>query len=251
MDSFISWIGGEKLLRKAILNEFPQKNDIGRYIEVFGGAGWLLFARDSHAPMEVFNDVNSNLINLYRCVKYHPETLQKEIEWNLISREQFYEKREKIVFQGETDIQRAADYFLLIKNSFGADCRSFGLKNKDLLKATDFLTQVSIRLRKTVIENIDFERLIKVYDRDNALFYADPPYFEAEKYYPDRFNIEDHSRLKNVLGNIKGKFILSYNDCKQIRDLYHNYNIISVERQNNLKAKCRSEKYNELIIKNY
>lgn len=189
MDSFITWIGGKRLLRKAILNEFPQ-DGYDRYIEVFGGAGWILFAKDRHAPLEVFNDVNSNLINLYRCVKYHPEALQKEIEWNLISREQFYEKREKITFRGETDLQRAADYFLLIKNSFGADCRSFGLTGKDLQKATDFLKQVSVRLRKTIIENIDFERLIKTYDRENALFYADPPYYDAEKYYPDRFDIE-------------------------------------------------------------
>lgn len=77
MDSFITWIGGKRLLRKAILNEFPQ-DGYDRYIEVFGGAGWILFAKNSHAPMEVFNDVNSNLINLYRCVKYHPEALQKK-----------------------------------------------------------------------------------------------------------------------------------------------------------------------------
>lgn len=249
MDSFITWIGGKKLLRKAILEEFPK--DYERYIEVFGGAGWILFAKDSHAQMEVFNDVNSNLINLYRCVKYHPEALQKEIEWNLVSREQFYEKREKITFKGETDIQRAADYFLLIKTSFGADCRSFGLKNRDLLKATDFLSQVSVRLRKTIIENIDFERLIKLYDRENALFYADPPYYDAEKYYPDRFDIEDHNRLFCVLEKIKGKFVLSYNDCKPIRDLYKKYNIITVERQNNLTTKNISNRYNELIIKNF
>lgn len=250
MDSFITWIGGKRLLRKAILNEFPQ-DGYDRYIEVFGGAGWILFAKNSHAPMEVFNDVNSNLINLYRCVKYHPEALQKEIEWNLVSREQFYEKREKITFRGETDLQRAADYFLLIKNSFGADCRSFGLIGKDLQKATDFLTQVSVRLRKTIIENIDFERLIKTYDRENALFYADPPYYDAEKYYPDRFDIEDHNRLFHTLEEIKGKFVLSYNDCKPIKDLYKNYNIITVERQNSLTAKSKSERYKELIIKNF
>ena len=86
MNSFISWIGGKKLLRKKILEQFPEQEFFNRYIEVFGGAGWVLFSSDKHAPMEVFNDVNGELINLYRVVKYHPEALQNELEWLLMSR---------------------------------------------------------------------------------------------------------------------------------------------------------------------
>ena len=71
MDSFISWIGGKRLLRKKIIEQFPESFD--RYIEVFGGAGWVLFGKDKHADMEVYNDVNGELVNLFRCVKYHPE----------------------------------------------------------------------------------------------------------------------------------------------------------------------------------
>ena len=44
MNSFISWIGGKKLLRKKILEQFPE--DYDRYIEVFGGAGWVLFGKE-------------------------------------------------------------------------------------------------------------------------------------------------------------------------------------------------------------
>lgn len=52
MESFISWIGGKKVLRKAIIERFP--NEFDRYIEVFGGAGWVLFGSDRHAKTEVF-----------------------------------------------------------------------------------------------------------------------------------------------------------------------------------------------------
>lgn len=69
MNSFISWIGGKKLLRNKIIEYFPKEFD--RYIEVFGGAGWLMFYKDKHAGLEIFNDYNNELINLYRCVKYH------------------------------------------------------------------------------------------------------------------------------------------------------------------------------------
>ncbi len=250
MNSFISWIGGKKLLRKKILEQFPDPESYDRYIEVFGGAGWLLFSRDKHAPMEVFNDVNGELINLYRIVKFHPEALQKELEWLLMSREQFFDELNRNT-RGMTDIQRAARFFCVIKESFGADCKSFGVRIRDMQKAADYLKEVSDRLNRVVIENQDFERLIKTYDRPGALFYLDPPYYEAEKYYPDRFNPEDHIRLKQCLCDLKGKFILSYNDCPQIRELYEGFTIIEVERADSLVTKSESRKYKELIIKNF
>lgn len=104
------------------------------------------------------------------------------------------------------------------------------------------------RLKNVVIENLDFEHLIKTYDRETALFYMDPPYYQAEKYYPDRFQPEDHERLKDVVDQIKGKVIISYNDCQEIRKLYHDYKIIEAERNNNLNT---GKRYRELIIKNW
>lgn len=65
MNSFIGWIGGKKLLREKIINEFPQER-LERYVEVFGGAAWLLFHKDSHAAQEIYNDYNSELVNLFK-----------------------------------------------------------------------------------------------------------------------------------------------------------------------------------------
>ncbi len=64
MNSFFGWIGGKKLLRKEITSRFLIQ--FGRYIEVFGGAGWVLFYKDKHAEFEVYNDCNSELINLFK-----------------------------------------------------------------------------------------------------------------------------------------------------------------------------------------
>ena len=249
MNSFISWIGGKRLLRNKILAEFPEEGSYERYIEVFGGAGWILFSRDQHAKTEVYNDVNGNLVNLFRCVKCHPEALQKELEWILLSREVFFDAIHES--RGLTDIQRAARFWISLKESFGSDGSSFGTRPKNMINAVEFLKDASIRLKSVVIENVDFERLLKTYDRPNALIYLDPPYFEAEKYYPDRFQPEDHIRLRDALKRVKGKFVLSYNDCAEIRELYKDYNIIAVERQNTLKTKNGGGMYKEVIIKNY
>lgn len=251
MNSFISRIGGKKLLRSKIIEQFPSAEEYDRYIEVFGGAGWVLFAKEKHANLEVFNDADCELINLYRCVKYHVEALQKELEWNFVSREQFFDCKEQLNIRGFTDIQRAARYYLLIKNSFGTDLRSFGVKGKNLDNCIDYLSIVKERLRKTVIENKDFQSLIKTYDREKALFYLDPPYYQAEEYYDVNFTEQDHIRLHDTLKNIKGKFILSYNNSEYIRQIYNRFTIIEVERHNNLVSKSGSQIYKELIIKNF
>ena len=249
MNSFISWIGGKKLLKKKIIEQFPEQFE--RYIEVFGGAGWVFFDKEKHASMEVYNDVNGELVNLFRCVKYHPDALQKELDWMLMSREQFFDCVSQNDIRGMTDIQRSARFYCRIKQSFGADLRSFGVRSRDMQKTIAYLQEVSKRLNRVVIENVDFERLIKTYDRESALFYCDPPYYEAEKYYSDRFQPEDHERLRNILKKVKGKFILSYNDCPEIRELYTGYELIEVERQDNLVTKTNPRRYRELIIKNY
>lgn len=72
MNSFIPWIGGKKLLRKEIIKRFPNDDGFTKYVEVFGGAGWVLFEKKQNKnQLEVFNDIDSNLINLYRCIKFH------------------------------------------------------------------------------------------------------------------------------------------------------------------------------------
>ena len=64
MNSFIPWIGGKKLLRKEVIKRFPNDDGFTKYVEVFGGAGWVLFDKDqSKKQLEVFNDIDSNLIN--------------------------------------------------------------------------------------------------------------------------------------------------------------------------------------------
>ena len=56
MNSFMSWVGGKKNLRDEVLARFPTYYE--RYIEVFGGAGWVLFHKPPGADFEVYNDLN-------------------------------------------------------------------------------------------------------------------------------------------------------------------------------------------------
>lgn len=253
MNSFISWIGGKSQLRREILAHFPSSN-FSRYIEVFGGAGWILFSKERHADLEVFNDIDGHLINLYRCVQYHCAELQRELRLggNQVlpnSREMFLDYLQQLNMRGLTDIQRAARYYYLIRASYGADHKTFGCNSKLLEKSIDRLPEIQQRLQKVVIENRDFESLIKTYDRPDALLYLDPPYYQAEKYY-DGFSEKDHLRLRACLETIKGKFVLSYNDCPEVSQWYKNYTIERTDRANNLQKHNKS-RYKELIISNF
>lgn len=67
--------------------------------------------------MEVYNDINGELVNLFRVVKYHPDSLQKELDWTLMSREMFFDAIQPA--RGLTDIQRAARFGLQLRRALG------------------------------------------------------------------------------------------------------------------------------------
>lgn len=110
-------------MRKEIIAQFPAEYD--RYIEGFGGAAWVLFGLEPSNRLEIYNDADSNLVNLFRCVKYHAGELQRELQYTLLSRESFENCKSQLSAEGLTDIQRAARFFVVIKESFGAKCNSF------------------------------------------------------------------------------------------------------------------------------
>ena len=246
-NSPISRVGGKRLLRKAICERFPDADRFDRYIEVFGGAAWVLLYKDKHAQMEVYNDGDGELVNLMRCIKYHSGELQREISGYYNSREMFLDALEQLHCRGFTDIQRAARYFIKMRISYGANGRQFGCNKKPLQKSTEYLSTVSERFSTVVIENKNYDDLIKVYDRPKAFFYLDPPYYGTEKMYDVSFTKEDHLNLKQHLSSIKGLFLLSYNDDPFIRELYRDFNIEPIQRSNNLSK----GDYNELLISNY
>ena len=88
------------------------------------------------------------------------------------------------------------------------------------------------------------------YDHPDTLFYLDPPYVGTESYYktPSGFNIDQHIALAEILKGIKGRFVLSYNDCEVVRDLYKGFEIIEVSTLYSLRGGSQKQA-REVIIK--
>ena len=253
----MSWIGGKKSLRELIVSLFPLYYE--RYIEVFGGGGWVLFHKPPGNDFEVYNDFNGLLTNLYRCVREKPNELIDALYFVLNSREDFNIVKEALARDSPTsDIIRASYFYQLIRYSYASGLTSFGSQPHDMWSNFPLIEQAHRRLSKVVIENKDFEKLIRQYDRPVSFFYADPPYFETEKYYKnvgeDGFKKEDHIRLRDTLMGIEGKFLLSYNDCSFIRELYDapNIQIESYTRINNIKQRYdNGAQFPEILVANY
>ncbi|MDR7855862.1 DNA adenine methylase [Tissierella sp.] len=253
----MSWIGGKKSLRELIVSLFPLYYE--RYIEVFGGGGWVLFHKPPGNDFEVYNDFNGLLTNLYRCVREKPNELIDALYFVLNSREDFNIVKEALARDSPTsDVIRASYFYQLIRYSYASGLTSFGSQPHDMWTNFPLIEQAHRRLSKVVVENKDFEKLIRQYDRPVSFFYADPPYFETEKYYKnvgeDGFKKEDHIRLRDTLMGIEGKFLLSYNDCSFIRELYDapNIQIESYTRINNIKQRYdNGAQFPEILVANY
>lgn len=135
-------------------------------------------------------------------------------------------------------MQRAAQFYQLIRYSYASGCDSFGGKPHSMWGNFPLIEQASRRLQKVVIENKDFEKLISAQDSEVSFFYCDPPYFSTEGYYENvGFTTAAHERLRDSPKNISGKFLVSYNDCPEIRELYGGYEMYSYERLNNIRQR--------------
>lgn len=254
--SFSGWLGGKSQLARTIIDMMPEHI---HYCEVFGGAGWVLFKK-SPSKLETINDINGDLINLYRIFKYHPDALAQEFQSQLISRDEF-ERLKSSTSHSLTDIQRAARFYYLLRTCFGAKIaepsyfshveRQPHLKLGEELKLS--LSKIHHRLQKVNIENRNFDTLIQKMDRSTTLFYLDPPYYNCENYYgKDIFSREDFSILNDILRNIKGRFILSLNDVPEVRELFKGFYFHSKTIRWSLNAHSQHEDNGkEVIITNF
>lgn len=147
LNSFMSWIGGKKALRELIVTLFPVYYE--RYIEVFGGGGWVLFHKPPGNDFEVYNDFNSLLVNLYRCVRDKPQELMESLRYVLNAREDFDAVRAALARDSPaSDVQKAAWFYQLIRYSYASGLTNFGSQPHDMRSNFPLIEQAHRRLAK-------------------------------------------------------------------------------------------------------
>ncbi|WP_437216751.1 DNA adenine methylase [Pectobacterium sp. LFLA-215] len=246
----VPWIGGKRRLAKHILPLFPAHTC---YVEPFCGAAALYFLKHP-SKAEVINDINGELVNLYRVVKHHLEEFVRQFKWALVSR-QIYKWLQDTPEETLTDIQRAARFYYLQKQAFGGKVeeRTFGTATTspprfNLLRIEEELSMAHLRLSRTVIEHLDWAECIQRYDRPHTLFYCDPPYWGTEGYGVE-FGLENYIQMVQLARKIKGKMIISVNDIPEMRQTFEGLNLQSLGIKYSLSGKPAPRR--ELVICNF
>ena len=257
MPGFVPWVGGKARLAATIISKMPPHKS---YIEVFGGGGWVLFNKPK-IKTEIYNDINGDLVNLFRIVRDREAQFVHRQYFLLSSRQEYAAFREAWrLCRPKDDIDRAIMLYYLLKNSFGANITSgWGYGRQDAPSYPGCLAGLPVireRLSGVYIENHGFEKCIATWDQADALFYLDPPYMGTEFYYKKggaSFGLAEHEQLRDVLKALKGKFILSYEDHPGIRKLYKGFKIESLgtlkRSLNNLPT--GGKEATEILIRNF
>ncbi|MBI3584177.1 MAG: DNA adenine methylase [Nitrospinae bacterium] len=252
--SFLSYLGGKSIISNKIIPLIPKHTC---YCEVFAGAAWLLFKKDE-SDVEVLNDINKNLVTLYRVVKHHLDEFIRFFRWILVARDEFQRFKDENP-STLTDIQRAVRFYYLLKTGYASrvDNPTFTSSTVrpsrlNLLRIEEELSAAHLRLVRVFIENMHYEKLIERYDKAHTFFYLDPPYYDCEGYYGKGiFYKDDFVKIRDILKSISGKFIMSINNTKEIRELYKDFNIKKVETMYNIGGVDKKQKVTELLIMNF
>lgn len=237
VNSPVKWAGGKSRLRKKIIPLFPAHTC---YVEPFGGGGWVLFGKKP-SEVEIYNDIDGELVNFFRVVREQPEALIASFEWELVARERFEELADADL-SSLTPVQRAHRLYYILMAGWGGELNyprmqtsiTDGGGGNRLIGAMKTLEKrikpVHERLRSVIIENKDWTEIFTRYDSPTTLFYVDPPYpGNGVNYKHNLRNWEDHERLAARLNATKGKWILSSYDKPEVRSLYgDHHHIISV-----------------------
>ena len=243
-------VGGKSKLRKTIIEMIPEHIC---YVELFFGAGWVYFGKEQ-SKTEVINDIDKELINLFKTIKYHSHEVERLLEYEFSGRD-IFEEYKNYNIEYLTEIHRAIRFLYLITQSFAGKGKVYGYgttkKPSQQIFYKETLNDIRERLKNTYVENLSFEKIIDKYDREKTFFFCDPPYFETSG-YDNKFGEEEHIILRDKLKGLSGKFLLTINDHDKVREWYQGFNIREVEVNYSVSKESKGRgKYKELIITNY
>lgn len=202
---------------RALENILPRLSYRNSYGEPFGGSGAVLLSRRP-SNLEIFNDRYSGVVSFYRVVR-DKQKLPQLLDRLLIN----VHAREEFIFCRDTwkncddDVERAARWYYMVRCSFGQQGRNFARSTSGKAQigqkfhnGLELFQPVHDRLRNVQIENLDWRQCLKDYDREEMVWYLDPPYYKVWKgIYDHEMPDEDHEELLHRIFMLKGFVAIS------------------------------------------
>lgn len=243
MKALLKYPGGKWRIAKKIIENFP-KHKV--YLEPFFGSGAVFFTKEP-SNMETINDLDHNVVNLFKVLREQPEELARLIELTPFSRKEFMDIQEERAGAGiqltDNEVENARRFIVRCNQGFGSKlsdrvgwkhtCTSAGPKNPKIWgKVPEIIIQAGERLKHAQIECMSAIKLIEKYNAEDCLIYADPPYIKEAR--PKRmylYEMQDEAEHLELLENLKahkGYFVLSGYDNEVYQKSLQGYRKIEI-----------------------
>lgn len=225
----LPYIGGKRRLAPTIAALLPSHVT---YVEPFAGGAQVFFHKQP-SPVEVLNDLDDEVVNFLRVCQQHGDELVRWLRFAVASRrlhEWFSQQEARLL----TDVQRAARFLYLQKNSFGGrvERRNFHFavskpQNYTPVRLPRIIEAATARLAGVQLECRPYEEILTRFDRPTTCFYLDPPYV-GRRLYRFHFAECDFARLAERLTRLRGTFLLSINDHQISRRLFKQFHAYAI-----------------------
>jgi DNA adenine methylase len=246
----LAYIGGKRRLAPLICSQMPKHT---AYVEPFAGGAQVFFHKP-RSRVEVLNDLDGEVVNFLRVCQRHPNELARILRFQPASRKLFEWHLNQPV-RGLTDIERAARFFYLQKNCWGGKRTRqnfhFAVTKPSNWNPSDVrrrLSAAASRLDRTQIESLPYQDVLERFDRPTTFFYCDPPYVGVNL-YQNNFSDQQFVELANLLRSLKGRFLLSINDCPKAREWFAHFHRREIAFTYTAVRRPRS--FPELLFANY
>ena len=242
--------GGKWTKRKDVFKRWLPVDEYSKYIEPFLGGGNILLDAP-YKKYTIASDTDSKVITIFK-------DLQKLNVDDFINFEFKPNKELWLNYKDKINDKKLDSTTRFIMNMY---IKLFSFNNMGKQYTTDKGTRSNKRLKQNITDYKDklkhvkfykksYTEIIPKYDSSDSFFYCDPPYYNtsSQEYETGEIN---HLELFNILNNIKGYFLLSYNDTTYIRNLYKDYKITSFNNRQGLTGKGGTRVVSDLLISNY
>lgn len=236
MKSILKYPGSKWRIADWIISQFPEHHS---YLEPFFGSGAVLFNKP-FSNIETVNDLDHNVVNLFKCIRENPEKLSRIVEATPYSRCEYdsmyyaeepnceYEKaRQFLVKCWQGHGYRVNKYKVGWKNDVQGREKAYAMKHWNDLP--DRVLLAAERLKQVQIESMPAVELIKRFKFSNVLIYADPPYLAntrtshvKQQYSNEMLSEEEHIELLEVLLQHPGPVVISGYESELYKEMLEN-----------------------------
>ena len=194
------------------------------YVEPFAGTLSVLYAKRPITPTfkatisgEIVNDLDEEIVNFFRVIRDDAEELTRRCDLTPWSRQEFEDCKMYAECSVTDDpIERAREFWVRRDFSINGTMRGFSYvagKRPIQLTRIGRMVEFGKRLRYTLIENLDYREIFRIYDSEDTLFYCDPPYLGNTRhgalYAHEMMGETDHEDFARCCNDAKGHVMVS------------------------------------------